>query len=60
MHPVPPVGGTYTAEAEVVDPVIDAASDTFGVRLILPNPHHTIPAGIRCTVDWNELKRAAE
>jgi RND family efflux transporter MFP subunit len=60
VHPAPPVGGSYTAAAEVVDPVIDAASDTFGVRLSLPNPHHTIPAGIRCTVDWNESKRAAE
>jgi RND family efflux transporter MFP subunit len=60
VHPAPPVGGAYTASADVVDPVIDAASDTFGVRLILPNPGHTIPAGVRCTVEWNDTQRAAE
>ncbi len=52
VHPAAPVGGAFAAKAQVVDPVIDAASDTFGVRLILPNPDHLIPAGIRCTVDW--------
>jgi membrane fusion protein, multidrug efflux system len=52
VHPRPPVGGAYPAKVEVVDPVIDAASNTFGVRLTLPNPNHTIPAGIRCDVDW--------
>jgi RND family efflux transporter MFP subunit len=52
VHPAAPVGGAYPAKVEVVDPVIDAASDTFGVRLMLPNPDRAIPAGIRCTVDW--------
>jgi RND family efflux transporter MFP subunit len=56
VHPVAPVGGAYEAKVEVVDPVIDAASDTFGVRLILANPAGAIPAGIRCQVEW----RAAE
>jgi len=60
VHPVAPVGGAYPAQAEVVDPVIDAASDTFGVRLILPNPNHTIPAGIRCTVEWHDEKRVVQ
>jgi hypothetical protein len=32
--------------------MIDAASSTFGVRLILPNPGNAIPAGIRCTVQF--------
>ena len=45
VHPAAPVGGSYPAKADVVDPVIDAASGTFGVRLILPNPNRTIPAG---------------
>ncbi len=45
-----PVGGEYTAQVDVVDPVIDASSNTFGVRLLLPNPHHQIPAGLRCMV----------
>jgi len=52
IQPNAPVGGAYTATVEVVDPVIDAASDTFGVRLLLPNPNRTIPAGIRCHVVW--------
>jgi RND family efflux transporter MFP subunit len=57
VHPVAPVGGAYEATATVIDPVIDAASDTFGVRLILPNPNRTIPAGIRCSVEWRNPKQ---
>jgi hypothetical protein len=34
----------------VVDPVIDAASGTFGVRLELPNSDYRLPAGLRCKV----------
>ena len=50
VRPNAPVGGDYAATVDVVDPVVDAASNTFGVRLLLPNPKRTIPAGIRCTV----------
>jgi RND family efflux transporter MFP subunit len=60
VHPRPPVGGAYAAKVEVVDPVIDAASNTFGVRLSLPNRGHAIPAGIRCDVDWGNGKVAAQ
>jgi membrane fusion protein, multidrug efflux system len=60
VHPVAPVGGAYAAKADVVDPVIDAASDTFGVRLLLPNPNRTIPAGIRCSVEWNDEKQVSQ
>jgi RND family efflux transporter MFP subunit len=56
VHPVAPVGGAYEAKATVIDPVIDAASETFGVRLVLPNPGRTIPAGIRCSVEWQGAK----
>jgi RND family efflux transporter MFP subunit len=59
VHPVAPVGGAYSAKATVIDPVIDAASETFGVRLILPNPNRTIPAGIRCSVEWHEEKQVS-
>ncbi len=45
-----PVGGLYTARVAVVDRVLDTASDTFGVRLELPNADHSIPAGLRCRV----------
>jgi RND family efflux transporter MFP subunit len=45
-----PVGGNHEAKVIVVDPVVDAASGTFGVRLELPNPGHAIPAGLKCRV----------
>ena len=48
----PPLAGVYSAEVTVVDKVFDAASGTFGVRLELPNPEGAIPAGTRCTVDF--------
>lgn len=39
-----------TAKVVLVDPVIDAASNTFRVRLELPNPGNTIPSGLRCKI----------
>jgi len=35
-----------------VDPVADAASDTFGARLRLANPDYAIPAGLRCRLTF--------
>jgi len=46
--PEPPIGGSYQAKVDVVDPIVDAASGTFGVRLLLPNPANRIPAGVKC------------
>ena len=43
--------GEHHAVVKSVDRVIDAASNTFRVRLELPNPAATIPAGLRCKVD---------
>ena len=48
VMPEAPVGGKYVARVEVVDPVLDAASGTFGVRRTLPNPDRRIPAGLKC------------
>jgi len=48
--PEAPVRCTHTARVKVVDPVIDAASGTFGVRLELPNPNYRLPAGLKCKV----------
>ncbi len=42
----------YTAKVSVVDRVVDAASDTFGVRLALPNPGYKIPAGFKCRAEF--------
>jgi len=35
-----------------IDAVADAASATYGVRLILDNPDLAIPGGVRCRVDF--------
>lgn len=45
-----PGAAAVAATVVVVDPVMDAASATFGVRLVLPNPDRALPAGIRCAI----------
>lgn len=50
--PEQPVGGNHGATVEIVDPTLDAASGTFGVRLRLPNPGGRIPAGVKCRVTF--------
>ncbi len=47
---LPELPGTAAVSARVthVDAMIDAASNTFRVRLSLPNPGHKLPAGARC------------
>lgn len=47
-----PVGGTHRATVTVVDPIVDAASGTFRIRLELPNPDHALPAGLQCRVSF--------
>jgi RND family efflux transporter MFP subunit len=39
------------AQVSIVDRVVDPASNTFRVRLEMPNPLNDIPAGLRCKVD---------
>lgn len=48
----PELPGIAPVEARIilVDKLIDGASNTFRVRLELPNPDHAIPAGPRCKV----------
>ena len=51
IHPEEPLQGkTYKAKVIIVDQVIDAASATFGIRLLLPNPGMKLPAGLKCQV----------
>ncbi len=47
-----PIGGTHKATVVIVDRVLDAASGTFGVRLEMPNPKMTLPAGLKCKVSF--------
>jgi RND family efflux transporter MFP subunit len=48
----PELAGVKPVAAEIthVDRIIDAASNTFRVRLSLPNPQQRLPAGARCTL----------
>lgn len=46
-----PDAQALNAKVVLVDSVIDAASNTFRVRLLLPNPGDRLPAGLRCKVD---------
>jgi RND family efflux transporter MFP subunit len=51
-----PVGGTHEARVVVVDPLVDAASGTFGIRLELPNPERRLPAGLKCVVRFPDAR----
>lgn len=50
VHPEGGASTDYMAEIKVVDRVVDSASGTFRVRLEMPNPDNTLPAGLSCTV----------
>lgn len=49
----PELPGALAVQARVihVDKVVDAASNTFRVRLTLPNPELKLPGGLRCKAD---------
>jgi RND family efflux transporter MFP subunit len=52
IRPEAPAGAQYRAIVMNVDPVVEAASGMFGVRLELPNPEGKLPAGIKCVVEF--------
>ncbi|WP_367154939.1 efflux RND transporter periplasmic adaptor subunit [Methylomonas sp. HYX-M1] len=45
----------FTARVGVIDPVLDAASGTLGVRLQAENAAGRIPAGISCQIEMPQL-----
>jgi RND family efflux transporter MFP subunit len=47
-----PLGGINQATVTIVDPVVDAASGTIGVRLELANPSLKLAAGAKCSVSF--------
>ncbi|MDB5820682.1 MAG: hypothetical protein JWQ11_4322 [Rhizobacter sp.] len=51
VQPDLPGFGAVSAKVSHVDKMIDAASNTFRVRLSLPNPGNKLPAGSRCRVE---------
>ncbi|KQP11832.1 hypothetical protein ASF43_23035 [Pseudorhodoferax sp. Leaf267] len=52
VKPEAPFGGDYQAKVRVVDPVIDSASGTFGVRAEFANPAGKVPLGVRCSAGF--------
>ena len=49
IKPESDIIGAQTAKVFIVDPLIDSASGTFRVQLVMSNPGNKIPAGIRCS-----------
>lgn len=52
VMPEAPIGGKLQTTVRIIDGVVDAASGTFGVRMELPNPQGTVPAGVRCKASF--------
>ena len=53
VTPADASGVTYRATVRVADPVFDAGSGTFGLRLMLENANGALPAGLRCGVAFD-------
>lgn len=51
LQPDIPAAPAKTGRVTLTDPVIDVASNTFRVRLLLPNNDGRVPAGARCRVE---------
>ena len=51
VTPELPGAAPRDARVAVVDKLVDGASNTFRVRLTLPNPGGKLPAGLRCKAD---------
>jgi RND family efflux transporter MFP subunit len=59
VHPELPNAQAVSATVRTVDTVLDAASNTFRVRLSVPNPGNRLPAGLRCKADLPVTTAAA-
>jgi RND family efflux transporter MFP subunit len=59
VYPESFAGGPRRAEVSVVDRMGDIASGTFGVRLSLANEDYAIPAGLKCTLKFDQAQPAA-
>jgi RND family efflux transporter MFP subunit len=51
VMPELPESSPVTAKVTLVDKLIDGASNTFRVRLNVPNGDQSLPAGLRCKAD---------
>ncbi|MCG7920534.1 MAG: efflux RND transporter periplasmic adaptor subunit [Candidatus Thiodiazotropha lotti] len=52
VTPELPVGGNHQAVVKIVDPILDAASGTFRIRLEIPNDSFKLTSGLRCQVKF--------
>lgn len=59
IRPELPGVESVIATVSFVDRVLDAASNSFRVRLTLPNPGNKLPAGLRCKADLPTIANAA-
>jgi len=59
VRPEASIGGQHESTVTIVDPIIDAASGTFRVTLMLPNPEHKLTSGLRCQVSFLGTRPAA-
>ncbi len=60
IRPEVPGVESVVATVKFVDRVLDAASNSFRVRLTLPNPGNKLPAGLRCKADLPPVQAATE
>ena len=42
----------YEGKVHRVDPLIDAASGTFAIRVEVPNKDQRLPAGLKCRIEF--------
>ena len=59
VHPQTPGAQPVEATVTTVDPVADAATGTFGVRLTLPNPNNEILSGVKCAVSFGGMTQGS-
>lgn len=46
---------SYNVMVDKVDKVVDSASGTFGITLLIPNPKQTLPSGLKCKVIFPQV-----
>ncbi|WP_230971553.1 efflux RND transporter periplasmic adaptor subunit [Nitrogeniibacter aestuarii] len=59
VRPDVPGVAPVQARVNVVDPMVDAASNTFRVRLAVDNREGQVPAGVRCRIDFGGIVPAS-
>lgn len=52
VQPEKPITASYVGKVQIADQIIDAASGTFGVRVLLDNPDSHLPSGLKCRVHY--------